>query len=336
MTTLDRCRGALLGLAVGDALGAPTEGMTPAEIRARYGRVTDFLTEDAAGTDDTEYAVLCARGLLAHGRGITPDDVAGVWLDTVAAQQGGFHGAGFSEMVAIANLRSGLRPPQSGSDSYEMWSDGAAMRVAPVGILCMGDPDEAARIAAVDASVSHARDGVFCAQAVAAAVAAAITAGDHRDVIDAGVRALPPDSWSARLVGRALDVTAAASSPAAAEEALYAEIPLFHYPWADAAPEAVALAFGLFAVHQGDFARVVLAGVNIGRDSDTIAAIAGAMAGALHGAQAIPERWRAQVTRVSGRCITATAGTDLVELADQLHEAGRRTSAPREVAVNGL
>ncbi|MEU6786497.1 ADP-ribosylglycohydrolase family protein [Nonomuraea angiospora] len=335
MTTLDRCRGALLGLAVGDALGAPTEGMTPAEIRARYGRITDFLTEDAAGTDDTEYAVLCARGLLAHGRSITADDVAGVWLDAVAAQQGGFHGAGFSEMVALANLRSGLRPPQSGSDSYEMWSDGAAMRIAPVGILCMGDPGEAARIAAVEASVSHARDGVFCGQAVAAAVAVAMTAHDHRDVIDAGVRALPRDSWSARLVGRALDVAAAAGSPAEAEEALYAEIPLFHYPWADAAPEAVALAFGLFAAHRGDFTQVVLAGVNIGRDSDTIAAIAGAMAGALHGAQAIPERWRAQVARVSGRCITATAGTDLVELADRLHDAGRRSSALREVAVDG-
>ncbi|MGW4967910.1 hypothetical protein ACWEPL_62775, partial [Nonomuraea sp. NPDC004186] len=47
------------------------------------------------------------------------------------------------------------------------------------------------------------------------------------------------------------------------------------------------------------------------------------------------ERWRAQVARVSGRCITATAGTDLVDLADRLHDAGRQSSALREVAVDG-
>ncbi|WP_051866034.1 ADP-ribosylglycohydrolase family protein [Streptosporangium roseum] len=322
MTTLDRCRGALLGLAAGDALGAPTEGMTPTAIRERFGRVTGFLADDAAGTDDTEYAVLCAQGLLRYGKAITSDDVADLWLTTVAAQEGGFHGAGFSEMVAIANLRAGLRPPVSGADSYEMWSDGAAMRVAPVGVLCAGDPAEAARIAAVDASVSHARDGVFCAQAIAAAVAAAMTAPGHQDVVDAGVAALPEGSWSRRLVTRALDVVASVSSPLEAEEALYAEIPLFHYPWPDVAPEAVALAFGLFAACEGDFTEVVLSGVNIGRDSDTIAAMTGAMAGALHGADVIPRHWRDQVTRVTGRCVASTAGTDLVELADALHAAG--------------
>ncbi|SDH28713.1 ADP-ribosylglycohydrolase [Sinosporangium album] len=332
MTTRDRSRGALLGLAAGDALGAPTEGMTQAAIRESFGRVTGFLSDDAAGTDDTEYAVLCAQGLLRYGTAMTPADVANLWLETVAAQRGGFHGAGFSEMVAIANLRAGLRPPVSGADSYEMWSDGAAMRVAPIGVLCPGDPERAARLAAVDASVSHARDGVHCARAVAAAVAAAMTATSYRQVIDAGLAALPEDTWSRRLVTRALDLVAGTRSLAEAEDVLYARIPLFHYPWADAAPEAVALAFGLFAAGEGRFLDVVLGGVNIGRDSDTIAAMTGAMAGALHGASAIPAAWRDQVRQVSGRCIATTAGTDLVDLADALHAAA---AARDEVAADG-
>ncbi|GII92756.1 ADP-ribosylglycohydrolase family protein [Sinosporangium siamense] len=340
MTTRDRCRGALLGLAAGDALGAPTEGMTQAAIRASFGRVTGFLSDDAAGTDDTEYAVLCAQGLLRYGTAITADDVAELWLETVAAQQGGFYGAGFSEMVAIANLRAGLRPPVSGADSYEMWSDGAAMRVAPAGMLCPGDPVEAARLAAVDASISHARDGVHCAQAVAAAVAVAMTASGpsaYKQVLAAGVAALPSDGWSYRLVNRALDLVAGARTPAEAEDALYAKIPLFHYPWADVAPEAVALAFGLFAAYKGEFEEVVLGGVNIGRDSDTIAAMTGAMAGALHGAAAIPEKWRHQVRQVTGRCIASTAGTDLVELADALYAAsrGRAVSSERGAMPDG-
>ncbi|PSK92364.1 ADP-ribosylglycohydrolase [Murinocardiopsis flavida] len=320
----ERARGALLGLAVGDALGAPTEGMTPAAIRREYGRVTGFLSADAAGTDDTEYAVLCAQGLLRHGSDLTPDDVAAVWQEALRAQVGAFHKAGFSEMTAIANLAAGLRPPVSGTDSYESWSDGAAMRAAPIGVFCAGDPAEAARLAAVDACVSHTRDGIYGAQAIAAAVATAMTAADHGAVTASALAALPEDSWSRRLARQAVDIALAAADPTAAEADLYREIPLFHYPWADAAPEAVALALGLFTAHRGALNAGVLSGVNIGRDSDTIAAMVGAMAGALNGSDAIDPAWRHQVRMVAGRCITATSGTDLRELADALYTAGRR------------
>jgi len=64
--------GALVGQAVGDALGAPTEGLTRAQIVERYWWVSDFVDDDPAGTDDTEYAVLTARLMLAHGWDLTP------------------------------------------------------------------------------------------------------------------------------------------------------------------------------------------------------------------------------------------------------------------------
>ncbi len=331
MATRERCRGALLGLAVGDAMGAPTEGMTPSAIRAAHGRVEDFLGDRVSGTDDTEYAVLCAQGLLAHGRALTSDDVAGVWRRAVLQQEGGFHGAGFSEMTAIANLRAGMAPPVSGNDSHESWSDGAAMRIAPVGLLCAGDPGEAARLAAQDARVSHAEDGIYGAQLIAAAVARALVTDDHAEVVAAGLAAVPADSWTARLTLRALDVARRAPDLAAAERDLYEEISLFHYPWPDSAPEAVALAVGLFAAARGEFVPGVVAAVNIGRDSDTIAAMVGAMAGALHGESAIPERWRTAVREVTGVCVTVTAGVDLVDLADALYEAGR-TNEETDVA----
>lgn len=323
MVTRDRCRGALLGLAVGDAMGAPTEGMTPEAIHAVHGRVEDFLHTQASGTDDTEYAVLCAQGLLAHGHRLTSNDVAAVWTRAVLSQNGGFHGAGFSEMGAIANLRAGIAPPMSGNDNHESWSDGAAMRVAPIGVLCAGDPAEAARLAREDAQVSHAADGIYGAQAIAAAVARALVTDDHTEVIAAGLAAVAEDTWTARLLRQALDVASHASSMAEAERELYRRIPLFHYPWPDSAPEAVALAFGLFAAARGAFVPSVVSAVNIGRDSDTIAAMAGAMAGAMHGETAIPREWRTKVRQVSGVCVTATAGTDLVDLADALYEASQ-------------
>ncbi|WKK70715.1 ADP-ribosylglycohydrolase family protein [Rathayibacter oskolensis] len=322
MELKSRARGSLLGLASGDALGAPTEGMTREAIAERWGRVDGFLDPDAAGTDDTEYAVLCARGALRHGRALTSDDVADLWLEALSVQDRGFAGAGFSEMVALDNLRRGIRPPDSGERNDESWSDGAAMRAAPLGLLCPGDPVEAARLASVDAAVSHARDGVFAAEAVAAAVATAAGGGDWRESLAAGREAIPADSWTRRTVDRALLLVAEADSVAAAETGLAERIPLLHYPWADAAPEALALAFGLVAAHEGRLVDTVLAGVNIGRDSDTIAAMAGAICGAIHGEEAIPPLWRDTVRSVSGRCITATAGTDLIDLADALAEAG--------------
>jgi ADP-ribosylglycohydrolase len=315
----DRVYGALIGQAVGDALGAPTEGMTRAEITATYGWVDDFVSDDPAGTDDTEYAVLTAQTILRHGHSLTPADVTAAWRETLLEQDGGFHGGGFSEMTAINNLRAGLVAPQTGTDNHEMWSDGTAMRIAPVGVFCAGDPREAARLAAIDAQVSHARDGIYCGQAVAAAVAAALVESSWEAVIEAGLAVLPPGSWSARTITRAVDIGRRAPGLRPAVDQLYEEISLFHYPWADVAPEATALAFGVLAAAQGDYVDAVLAGVNVGRDADTIAAMAGGMAGALHGAQAVPRQWRMRINRVRGHCIKAVAGTDLAELARALH-----------------
>jgi ADP-ribosylglycohydrolase len=195
------------------------------------------------------------------------------------------------------------------------------MRIAPVGVFCAGDPREAARLAAIDAQVSHARDGIYAAQAIASAVAAALVESSWEAVIEAGLAAVPPGSWSARMITRAVDIGRRAPGLRPAVDQLYEEISLFHYPWADVAPEAVALAFGMLAASRGDYVDAVLAGVNVGRDADTIAAMAGAMAGALHGAQAVPERWRERINRVRGHCIKAVAGTDLAELAGALHRA---------------
>lgn len=316
----DRIRGAVLGQAIGDALGAPTEGLTRAAIRAEHGRVTGFLSDDPAGTDDTEYAALTARILLTYGRALTAENVSAEWERTLAGQRGGFAGGGFSEMEAIHNLARGLRAPASGSDNHEMWSDGSAMRVAPIGAYCAGNPGEAARLAGIDAQVSQARDGIWCWQAVAAAVAAATTTDDWRAVLAAGIAVLPQDSWSARLIGRAVAI---ATRPDTADERydeLERRIAIFHYPWADVAPEATALSFGVFAIAEGDYVESVLGGVNIGRDADTIAAMAGAMAGGLRGASAIPEQWSSRITELRGSCIKATEGIRLEALADEIFE----------------
>lgn len=314
----DRAYGAILGQAVGDALGAPTEGMSRAAIRDAYGWVEDFVAEEPAGTDDTEYAVLTARTILRYGHGLTVDDVTREWRRNLVGQKGGFAGGGFSEMTAINNLRKGLIAPISGTDNHEMWSDGSAMRIAPIGVFCAGDPSEAARLAAVEARVSHARDGIYCAQALAASVSVALVSEAWDQVIEAGIANMPSDSWASRSVRRAVDVASSCESLEAAVDALYDEIAILQYPWADVGPEATGMAYGVLAAARGQYVPTVLAGANLGRDADTIAAMAGAMAGALRGAQAIPARWRDAINVIPGNCITATAGTDLARLTAEL------------------
>lgn len=321
-----RASGSLIGLAIGDAMGAPTEGMTRADVAARHGRITSFTDETSTGTDDTEYAVLTARAVIKWGDALTGAAVAAEWRSALEQQSDGYHGAGFSEMGALAALRSGVEPPLSGRRCAEAWSDGAGMRAAPVGIFAAGDPERAARLAEEDAGVSHSRDGVHSARAVAAAVSAAMAGAGTEEVLRTAREVIPTDSWTARTVDRALSIVADGAStgvPAEkVEQRLYDEISILGYPWADSGPEATALALAAVALADGDPIEAILVGVNMGRDSDTIAAMAGAITGAMAGVDAFPAEWVERVRGVHGVCVTATRGADLVDLADQLTRVG--------------
>ncbi|KLU40900.1 MAG: hypothetical protein AA931_05230 [Peptococcaceae bacterium 1109] len=319
-----KARGTLLGLAVGDALGQPTEGKTMEFIQERWGRITGFLSDDPVGSDDTEYAMFCARLLLEHGFALTSELVAQAWLTHLATQKEGFKGAGFSEMAAIENLRKGLRPPQSGEHTHS-WSDGLAMRVAPYGIAAWGDPMRAAEIAEIDGQVSHAREGIYGGQAVAGAIAAAVAISDPsphswQDVVSAALVVIPEDSWTARAIRRGVAIGEGCGDVWEALPALYHRIACLYYHWSDLAPEAVGLAFGIFAAARGTFEECVLGGTNIGRDADTIAAIAGALSGALWGVEAIPPEWGRRIQEVRGICIKVVGGMHVLSTADDLLE----------------
>ncbi|WP_441350996.1 ADP-ribosylglycohydrolase family protein [Streptomyces sp. XM83C] len=321
----ERARGALLGLAVGDALGAPAENLKPSEIRARWGRITGYVTDRPAGTDDTEYTVFSGLLLARHGAALTPALVEAAWHEWIAdLPEGPFRGAGFSERGTLENLRRGLAAPISAQHRHA-WSDGLAMRAAPFGVFAAGRPAEAARLVAIDGSVSHDGEGIHGGQAVAAGVAAAMAGAPPAAVIAAALTVVPDDSWTARSLRRA--VTAAHRG----ERAVRYAVVIGGYPWTDLAPEAVALAFGAYAAADGDFREAVLTAVNMGRDADTTAAVAGALAGATQGVSAIPAEWAAPVGACRGSCLPAMRGRHVLEIADLLVEAaGAREGAAEE------
>ncbi|XVQ83137.1 ADP-ribosylglycohydrolase family protein [Microbispora siamensis] len=319
----DRARGCLLGLAAGDALGAPAENLAPEEIAARWGVLTEI---ERGGTDDTEYTIFAATVLLRHGHALTSEDVARAWREEIVARlDGPMRGAGFSELGTVEALRRGLEPPLTGRWHAHGWSDGLAMRAAPYGIFAVGDPDEAARLAETDGRVSHTGEGIFGGRAVAAAVAVAMTGAPPGEVTEAALRAVPEDSWTARNLRAALDVAARTPRPLLGRalhdsfgRALHDTVVAAHYPWTDLAPEAVALAFAAYAAGGGEVEASVVTAANLGRDADTTAAVAGALAGAGRGEAAVPARWAERIGPVAGRCLPVVAGRDVRDVADEI------------------
>lgn len=315
----DRARGALLGLAVGDAIGAPAENMRPSEIRRRWGRIEGFVADSPAGTDDTEYAIFSGLLLARHGSALTVTHVENAWHHWLADHdEGPFRGAGFSERGTLENLRRGLAAPITAQHRHA-WSDGLAMRAAPFGVFAAGRPEEAARLVAVDGRVSHDGEGIYGGRAVAAGVAAAMGGAGPASVIAAALSVVPMDSWTARTLRRGV-VAAQRVYPdtLTMERAVRSSVVIGGYPWTDLAPEAVGLAFGAFAAARGDFRTSVLTAVNMGRDADTTAAVAGALAGAMSGAAAIPEEWSSVIGPVRGSCLPSMRGYHVLDIADLL------------------
>ncbi|GAA4610109.1 hypothetical protein GCM10023195_41270 [Actinoallomurus liliacearum] len=319
----DRARGCLLGLAAGDALGRPAENLTPEEITRRWGRLTELEPGPdggPAGTDDTEYAIFAASLLTAHGSALTTEDVVAAYEEQVLPITGPMKGAGFSELGTVQALRRGLTPPLTGRRHDHGWSDGLAMRAAPYGVFAAGDPDEAARLAAVDGAVSHSGEGILGGRAVAAAVAVAMTGASPADVVAGGLGAVPDDSWTARSVRAAVRIASGRDRDGLATD-LHEAVVVRHYPWTDLAPEAVALAFAAYLVGDGDVEESAVTAVSLGRDADTTAAIAGALAGAGRGEGGVPERWARAIGPVRGACLPAVAGRDVREVAEALARA---------------
>jgi ADP-ribosylglycohydrolase len=310
----------LVGAAVGDALGAPCEGLSAAEIFERYGRLTGFVDDRSVGTDDTDFTLLNAHILLTHGTDVTLEEVEETWRDILLTPGRAYRPGGFSDVIATRNLAAGLHAPQSGAFNHQMWSDGVAMAIGSAGIVSPGDPEAAAHLAWVLGSVSNARDGIYTAQAVAAAISVAMTGASPREMWEVGLGVVPVDSWTSRALRRAGEVAASPLDLDAALDPIAEALVVPYWPWADLATEAVPLAFAVFLAAGGDFARAVPAGVRLGRDADTIGAIVGSLAGAYGGEEAIPLPWRERVRASKGKCIRFVAGERIDSIADRLAE----------------
>lgn len=308
----DRARGALIGLAIGDSFGDAARNQNN---QLNYGFTVDFNKGASWSTDDTEFALLTSITLIDSKGKLTSQAVVDHWLRHVATQDELKRG-GASEFEASINLRRGLRPPLTGRYNAYNHSDGAAMRAGPIGILWAGDVEKAKETTRIDAEVSHDREGIWGAQAVAAAVAVAMADGSMEDILDAAMSAVPEETWFRYAMNKAFEIVDRAEG-----DVLRAWMPLHDELWTcykAAVSEAVAQAFGVLKLSRGEFRYGVTMAGNFGRDADTIGAICGAVLGAKCGQSGIPAAWVEKTRYPTGTCLAFTKGLDLLHVADQL------------------
>lgn len=307
----EKAKGCLSGLAIGDSLG---DAARTSENHENFGITMDF-DQDTWSTDDTEFALLTAKILLDSEGDITSEKVVEHWREHVVTQQELDRGGG-SEKQAAFNLQKGITPPESGKYNVYHMSDGAAMRVPPIGIVFAGRPKKAAEVAKLDAQVSHWRDGIWGAQAVAAGVAEAMVGKDVTEIIDTALSFAKEESWFAHNFKTALRITEKANSFEDAWSDLHSEI------WSEyraAVPEAIPQALALFKMlGEGSFRRCLIYSSNFGRDADTIGATVGALCGALRGYSRLPQGWVEQTRYPTGTCLEFTGGMDILKTAEKL------------------
>lgn len=291
---LAQAHGCLLGGLIGDAMGTPTENMEPDAIKKKYGWVDDFTGD---GTDDSILKHLLCDALIATDGYATSDDWAAAWLAQRAMITGPKQNRFFvSVKQTLAKLTAGYLPRMASIGNLP--SSSSAMSIAPVGIVNAGHPRAAAAQAQELGSLIHTGDVAFCqdgAAAIAAAVAASFPAdATIESVLEAAVRYLKPTSGAEvrTLIEQAIDLAAVSSDYHAFRTAYHAE---FRRAIACDTRETVPATLALCYLAKGNPRDAIIYGTNFGRDTDTIATMAGAICGALAGVAGLPASWRTKI-----------------------------------------
>ncbi|MGW2119968.1 ADP-ribosylglycohydrolase family protein, partial [Streptomyces zhihengii] len=357
----DRFTGSLVGAAVGDALGGPVEGYTPEQIVERHGGrvegivgpwngdawrtarpIAPYHKGDGHITDDTllthalvrVYAAvrdhLDAYAVADH---LVPDLISTPrWIPELEAEALPLQRIFLAEKWLVHRLHYGHNDPREAGVG-NIVNCGAAMYMAPVGLVNAADPDAAYHEALDVAGAHQSSYGREAAGVFAAAVAAAAAPGATPAAVVETALALAKDGTQAAIEAvaetavRHTDFESALAPLRAAVAPFDTVGPDYRAPSLGArrpsrlhSIEELPIALGMLLVGAGDFRRTVLACVNYGRDCDSIATMAGALVGAMHGERAVPDDWARQVARASRVDLRAPAA-ELVAVAREIHAA---------------
>ncbi|MEU6401847.1 ADP-ribosylglycohydrolase family protein [Streptomyces sp. NPDC046985] len=374
-TLEERITGALVGAAVGDALGGPVEGYSPDQILERHGGrirgvvgpwhgddwrtarpVAPYHKGDGHVTDDTLMTHALVRvyarvrdhlDAYAVADHLVPDLMTTPrWIPELEAEALPLHRVFLAEKWLAARLHYGhVDPREAGVGNIV--NCGAAMYMAPVGLVNAANP-AAAYAEALDVAGAHQSSyGREAAGVLAAGVAAACAPEASPDTVVTACLALAKDGTRTAIekvceaAGGCADAESALGALRAAVAPYDTVGPDYRAPSLGArrpsrlhAIEELPVALGMLVAARGDFREAVLGAVNYGRDCDSIATMAGALAGAL--GSPVPQDWATTVAEASRLDLWAPART-LAEVTGEVFAADvrRRRAHERAFAAMG-
>ncbi|MFG1666678.1 ADP-ribosylglycohydrolase family protein [Streptomyces sp. Y7] len=370
----ERITGALVGAAVGDALGGPVEGYSPDQILQRHGGrvhgivgpwngdawrtarpIAPYHKGDGHVTDDTllTHALVRVYGAVrdhldayAIADHLVPDLMTNPrWIPELQAEALPLHRVFLAEKWLVARIHYGhVDPREAGVGNIV--NCGAAMYMAPVGLVNAADP-RAAYTEALDIAGAHQSSyGREAAGVFAAAVAAACAPGASPESVVAACLSLAKDGTRTAIeqvceVARAHQDFESALIPLREAVAPYDTVgPDYRRPSLGArrpsrlhAIEELPVALAMLLIADGDYRTSVLGAVNYGRDCDSIATMAGALAGAL--GSPVPEEWSKAVAEASRLDLWEPPRT-LTEVTREIHARDVRRRRAHEAAFASL
>ncbi len=309
----EKYAGCMLGLAIGDALGGPTEFVTYDRIRVRYppDGVRDFVgyrgLPPGSYTDDTEMTMALAYGLLSAAdfefetimQSVASEFIK--WGNTVS----GSRAPGNTCMSSVKKLASGIHWSMSGKNNSN--GCGAVMRTAPVGLVFRSNVEMLTRIARGCAEITHGHPAAGASSIAASYIVARLIEGESMEEAVDGARAITRGLDAS--YERAMNTIEQALGIDDEREAYR----LLGDGWV--AEEALANAIYV-ALKYDTYEDAILAAANSGGDTDSKACIAGAFMGAKLGRSAIPAKWVENVEN----------GQELMEIAHGLLALSQRVA----------
>jgi ADP-ribosyl-[dinitrogen reductase] hydrolase len=276
----DRFRGCLLGLAVGDALGAPLEFLDAGKIKKQHGRVTEMIGGGwlhlAPGeyTDDTQMT-LCIAESLAEKNAFDPDDIAArfvQWMESNPPDVGNHTRSVLERIAGGTDWRSASQSVQRAAPSSA--GNGSVMRCAPVALWDWNDASARIEHSRVQSEITHAHQECQWSCAVINTFIVKLMQTGVRDV--ALDRAIEECRDAPGHIRKRVSV-AAGKSVGDLNPTGYVLDTVDCAVWA--------------FMNTGNFEDAVLDAIHLGGDADSIGAVCGALAGAFYGEHGIPVRW---------------------------------------------
>jgi ADP-ribosylglycohydrolase len=305
----------MVGLAVGDSVGAATEFLTHEEIRRRWppSGVDSFQSfrgmRPGSYTDDTEMSIAVANGLLRakdYSRDAIMESMVKEFIDW-SNNTSSARAPGNTCMLGVSRLKGGVHWSESGSNDSK--GCGTAMRSAPIGLAYHHALDALIPMASHVSLITHGHPAATAGSIATAFLVASSLPGTATDeLLDGLIRHSRPVSEDfvrhVGLISQALD-----------EESSKSAHELLGRGWV--AEEAIAGAIYANIKHPDSFRSIILEAANSGGDTDSKACIAGAIAGARLGLEAIPSGW---VEGIENRGLLLSIASDLLRLQGKLAE----------------